>query len=90
MSQKDPIQNVEQIVREVHDSAGKITQPVLRKYPLVFATLIIIGISAFLHGLDLVTDQFEYFHSHPYFLIVIGVVILFFTGMLYKSLERMK
>ncbi len=90
MNQNDPIQNVEKIVKEVHDTAGKYTQPILRKYPLLFASLIILGVSAFLHGLELAADQIDFFHSHPSYLIIAGALILFLTGMLYKSLDRMK
>lgn len=88
--QNDPIQHAEKVVREIHDMSGKYTQPTLRRYPLIFAFLIIFSMAAIMHGFELVSDQIELFDRHPTYLIFIGVFTLFFTGMLYKAIERMK
>jgi len=88
--EKDPIQQMEEMVKEVHDSAKKYTQPVLRRYPLVFAFLIVFSISAISDGFRLFADDISLFREHPTILIVIGVLSLLLTGKLYKSLEKMK
>ena len=88
--QKDPIQEIEEVVREVHIRAGKYTQPVFTRYPLLFAFLIVFSIAAILHGFDLFTDDIPIFKEHPVFLIIIGVLALLLTGKLYESLEKMK
>lgn len=88
--EKDPIQRIEQMVKEMHDGAGKYTQPVLKRYPLLFAFLLTFSIAAILHGFELFADQIEFFEKHPTALIMIGVVALLFTGTLYKSLEKAK
>ena len=90
MQTQDPIQQAERMVKEAHDSAGKYTQPVLKRYPLLFSFMLVFSIAAILHGFELWSDQFEVFHQHPSYLIIIGVIALFFTGTLYKSLEKMK
>lgn len=87
MFQKDPIKHVEDMARHVHDSAGKYTQPVLRRYPLTFAFLTVFSIAAILHGFELFADQFPLFVEQPIVLILIGSGTLFLTGMLYKSLK---
>lgn len=84
----DPILQAEKIVKETHDSAGKYTQPVLRRYPLLFSFLIFFSVAAILHGFELVTDQMEFFKKHPTYLILMGALALFLTGMLYKSLDK--
>lgn len=88
--QKDPIQEFEEIVKEVHDSAGRYTRPVFRRYPLLFAFLIVFSIAAILHGFDHFTEEIPLFREHPIYLILIGVVALVLTGKLYESLEKMK
>ena len=88
--QKDPIQQVEEVVKEVHDSAKKYTEPVLKRYPLLFAFLIVFSIAAILDGFRLFTEEIPLFREHPTVLIIIGVLALLFTGKLYKSLEKMK
>ncbi len=88
--QKDPIREIEEVVKEVHDKASKYTQPVFRRYPLVFAFLIVFSIASILHGFDMIIDEIVPFREHPLYLITIGVVILLLTGKLYDSLEKMK
>ena len=88
MFTSDPIFQAEKIVKETHDSTGKYTQPVLRRYPLLFSFLIFFSVAAILHGFELVAEQVELFQEHPGFLILIGAFVLFLTGMLYKSLAK--
>ena len=86
----DPIQRVEKMVREIHDTSGKYTQPVLKRYPLLFAFLVVFSVAAILHGFELFSDQIPLFEEHPTVLILIGVLALFLTGMLYKALQKME
>jgi len=87
MFQKDPIKHIEDVAKHVHDSAGKYTQPVLRRYPLTFAFLTVFSVAAILHGFELFADKIPLFYEKPIFLILAGSVALFFTGMLYKSIK---
>lgn len=90
MQQNNPIRKAEQLVREAHDSAGRYTKPVLKRYPLLFSFLVVFSIAAIAHGFELLTDQFDFFTRHPSTLIVIGILLLFATGMLYKALDKMQ
>ena len=90
MYEKDPIQELERRIKEMHDSAGKYTKPVLRRYPLLFAFLLTFSVAAILHGFELVADEIPLFYEYPSSLIIIGVLMLFLTGTLYKLLERDK
>ena len=86
----DPIQNVEKIVKEVHNQAGKYTKPVLERDPLFFSFLLVFSVAAILHGFEMWSEQIGLFENHPSYLMLIGIVTLFLTGTLYKSLEKMK
>ncbi|MDP1624928.1 MAG: hypothetical protein Q8L64_04120 [bacterium] len=89
MTPKDPIQRIEKIIKDTHDKAGVYTEPVLKRYPLLFAFLVIFSVAAILHGFELWSNQIQLFTEHPITLIGIGVILLVLTGQLYKSLDRM-
>lgn len=88
MENKDPLQKVEQIVKSVHDNTSKYTSPVLHKYPLLFAFLVIFSAVAIMNGFNTLVDNITYFNENPVVLILIGVTILALTGKLYKWLEK--
>lgn len=88
MYEKDPIQEIERLIKEMHDGAGRYTRPVLKRYPLLFAFFLTFSIAAILHGFELFTDEMPIFHEHPWLLVAIGSVSLFLTGTLYKLLEK--
>jgi hypothetical protein len=87
---EDPIRKAENLVRGVHDEAGKYTKPVLKRYPLLFSFLLVFSVAAILDGFRMLAEQIEIFEKHPSLLIIIGIVSLLLTGTLYKSLDKMK
>ena len=87
---KDPIQEIEEVVKEVHDNAGRYTQPVFMRYPLLFAFLVVFSIAAILDGFQRFTDNIPLFRQHPIILMLLGVLALLLTGKLYESLDKMK
>lgn len=88
MYKKDPIQQAERVIKGVHDSAGKYTQPVLKRYPLLFAFLIIFSVAAIMHGFGDIISRIKYFDNHPATLMALGILALLLTGRLYKWLEK--
>ncbi len=85
---KDPIQSVENIVKEVHDNTSKYTQPVLAKYPLLFAFLVVFSVSMIMKGFGDVINQIKIFQQKPWLLFVLGIFLLTLTGSLYKWLDK--
>lgn len=88
MLNKDPLHEVEKVFKEAHDTAGKYTQPILKKYPLSFAFAVTFSLAAILKGFDILTMKVQVFVDHPYLLILIGSITLFITGTLYKVLSH--
>ena len=86
----DPIEKAEEIIKETQREAGKLTHPVLKRYPLLFSFLTVFSIAAILHGFEIWADSVSLFHENPSILILIGIAALLFTGSLYKTLEKMK
>ncbi len=88
MNIKDPIQSVENIVKEVHDTTSKYTEPVLARYPLLFAFLVIFSASMIMKGFEKMMSKVTFLQEHPVLLLLTGVVLLTFTGSLYKWLNK--
>lgn len=86
--EKDPIQKIEEIVKNINDGAGKYAEPVLHRYPLLFAFLVIFSVSAIMHGFNELIGEVEFFTKHPAILMFVGILILIFTGKLYRWLEK--
>ncbi len=88
MEEKDLLEKIERMVQEIHDKAGNYTQPVLRRYPLLFTFLVTFGVAAVLYGFELWANKIALFNDHPLVLMLIGVLVLIFTGTLYKTLRK--
>lgn len=88
--QKDFIEEVEGVVREINDTADKFAKPVRRRYRLLFTLLVVFGVSAILDGFRFFNEEVPLFRDYPIILIAIGILLLLLTGKLYKSLEKMK
>lgn len=88
MNIKDPIHSVEKIVKEVHDTTSKYTEPVLSRYPLVFSFLVVFGVGMTLKGFERIIDQIPFLKENPILLLLTGLLVLTFTGSLYKWLNR--
>jgi hypothetical protein len=59
----------------------------LKRFPVLFSILAAVGATATFLGLEQVILQYEVFLKHPLLLLTVGVIILAFTGKLYKKLE---
>jgi len=84
----DPIEQIDKTVRQAQEVAGKYTQPVLRRYPLLFAFLLAFGTAAIFTGFHLWAETVPLFENDPVILILFGVIVLFLTGTLYKTLNK--
>lgn len=88
MNIKDPIHSVEKIVKEVHDTTSKYTEPVLSRYPLLFAFLVIFSASMIMKGFERIIDRIPFLQQNPILLLLTGILMLTLTGSLYKWLNK--
>ncbi|TSC70902.1 MAG: Uncharacterized protein CEO12_27 [Parcubacteria group bacterium Gr01-1014_46] len=86
--ERDPIQEIERMIRGIHDQMASKAKPVLTRYPLIFAFLVTFGLASILHGFELFTDKMPVFRQNPHYLVIIGIVVLLITGTLYKKLDK--
>lgn len=57
------------------------------RFPLLFAALALFGGVATVFGLERVLSSVSLFDKHPVFTLALGLVVLAFTGALYKKLS---
>ena len=71
-------------------AAGKATQGkyLVRRYPLLFALLLAFGTAAIFTGFHFWVETTRLFHEKPLLLVLLGVIVLFLTGTLYKTLSK--
>ena len=58
----------------------------IQRFPLIFTLLVAFGLVATFDGFEGVMDRMG-LSQNPYLLLAIGIIILTFTGNLYKRLE---
>lgn len=86
----DPIEKFEKYTRETNDFMSVRTRTIFAQYPLLFSFLILFGSIATLKGFESIIFRIPLFDDYPTLLFIIGVLILLFTGSLYKTLQKNK
>jgi len=71
---------------EVDKAVLLVRQTVLKRYPVLFALAVTIGIAATILGLEQILLTVPLFLEQPWVLFLLGVGILTVTGTLYKKL----
>lgn len=62
------------------------TRSVFARFPLIFTLLGVFGLVAVLYGFEGIIDQIDLFADNPFILLITGILVLAFTGRLYKVL----
>ena len=73
--------------KQLRNSLAKKQQAAFAKFPLVFTLLGAFGLVATLYGFERLIDEVAFLSDNPVVLLVTGLVILVFTGSLYKRLQ---
>lgn len=84
----DVIKHLENLSSQLNRALGHRTQSVLRRYPVLFGLLILLGATSLHEGLKGVLEDMGLLGSNPMYLIVGGNFVLIITGTLYKKLEK--
>jgi len=84
----DPVKHMEDVAKSANEFMGNQTKGVLERYPVIFSLLIVFGIVAVMHGFESIIENVSFFHEHPGRILIIGLVVLIFTGSLYKKLNQ--
>lgn len=85
---KDILEEVEGVAKTVDRGIQKQGRRVFRRYPLTFTLLSLTGFSLVIYGFEGVFDKISFFKEHPFWVLILGLIILLFTGTLYKWLQN--
>lgn len=84
---EEEIKKLEEMGGAVTDQVKQIRNSVFSRFPLLFTMLSTFGLVATLYGFEKVIDQIDFLASRPWAILTLGLVILLFTGALYKKLR---
>ncbi len=88
LPERDPVEQVEVLIRALHAQTAHATKPVRKRYPLLFALLLTFSVAAIFQGFEILVSETPWLREHPIFLMVAGLALLFITGGLYKVLQK--
>lgn len=72
--------------KSIDEAVAPTRRQIFRKFPVLFLLLIAVGFTATMTGLEQLLLKIAFFRSNPLWLLIIGVLLLLFTGRLYKKL----
>ena len=84
----DILKHLENLSSQVNKIMASRARTVFARYPITFGLLILVGVIALHEGLKGILKEFGLFNLNPWYLLVLGIVILIITGRLYKKLEK--
>lgn len=86
-------QKVESEIKKLEEMGGSLTgkaknfrDSAFTRFPVIFVLLSTFGLVATLYGFEKVIDDISFFSEHPRLILVAGLLMLAFTGTLYKKL----
>ena len=79
---------VEKTVKGVNTYISPIRETVFKRYPVLFSVLVASGAIFTVLGFEYILHRYSLLVDHPWVIFIIGVVILAFTGKLYKNLNE--
>ncbi|MEF3692358.1 MAG: hypothetical protein V3574_04880 [Candidatus Moraniibacteriota bacterium] len=82
----DPILEIEKVAQKADEKLVYYQQTAVHRYPILFSFLAVFSTASIIYGFELILSRVDFFKQYPFALILIGTVVLFFTGMLYKAL----
>lgn len=85
---KDPLKHIEELTEQVHLLSEKRATSAFTRYPFLFSLLVTFGFVAVVDGFGGITASIPYLSDRPWLVLVIGLVVLLFTGSLYRKLSK--
>ncbi len=84
----DILKKLEDLTARLNQLFGEKGRNVFGRYPLLFALLIVFGVTMVTQGIKDFLEQISFFHNNPFVMILLGLIILIITGTLYKKLAK--
>ncbi len=74
-------------VKKVDTYVAPVRKTILQRFPLLFGLLVTVGVASVILGIEHIILKYNIFNNQPEFILLLGVIILAFTGKLYKKLS---
>lgn len=84
----DILAKLENLVKELDQKFAAKSRNVFQRYPLTFLLLLVFAVSAVSEGVKGILNNVSYLAENPYLMLLAGLVVLGFTGVLYKKLDK--
>lgn len=84
----DLLKKFESLSNQLNQISSLYTRSATRRYPLTFTLLVLFGAVAVSEGAKGILESLGVFSNHPWYLFITGLVVLIFTGNLYKKLNK--
>lgn len=75
-----------QINRTFNDYVAPLRTSILKRYPVLFSLLVVFGIATTYYAFERILSQYEILNQYPWLILLLGILVLAFTGRLYKKL----
>lgn len=75
-----------ELTKRVDGYVAPVRQTVFKRFPTLFALLVTTGATALFLGIEQTILKYQLLQNKPELILLIGVLILAFTGRLYKKL----
>jgi hypothetical protein len=76
-----------EITKTVDGYVMPVRETLFKRFPVLFSVLVTFGVSATFIGFEQMLLQYELLRNNPELILIFGVVVLVFTGTLYKKLS---
>ena len=84
----DILKKIEDLTARLNQIFSEKGENVFSRYPLLFALLIVFGVTMVTQGVKDLIDQIEFFNDKPFAMLFMGLFVLILTGTLYKKLNK--
>jgi cation transport ATPase len=82
----DTIEQVDAVVETTNKAIAPIRQSVFKRFPGFFTLLVTFGVAATFFAIERILATTPIFNEHPWYTLMLGILILVVTGKLYAKL----
>ena len=84
----DVLKKLEDLTARMNQLFAEKGKNVFSRYPLIFALLIVFGVTMVTQGIKDMLLKISLFQNNPFVMFVMGIIVLIITGTLYKKLKK--
>lgn len=76
-----------EVSKQVNSYIAPVRKSALKRFPVTFSLLATFGLSTTYYGFEKILSQYDFLNQNPWFILLIGIAVLTFTGLLYKKIS---